>query len=255
MKLVIVRHGDPDYEIDSLTETGWKEARLVAERIAKLDVKEFYVSPLGRAQDTASCTLEKMGRTATTYEWLKEFPPRIKRPDVVRAFVEKGKKAEDAPEIIAWDWLPEDWTRVPDFYDRENWGNHEAMKNGHVREEYDRVCGNFDALLEKHGYKREENYYRVMKANRDTLVFFCHFGLECVLVSHLTGISPMILWQNFCAAPTAVTTIITEERREGIASFRVNSFGDISHLYCAGEEPSFAARFCETYDCKEERHD
>ena len=25
MKLVIVRHGDPDYSIDSLTEKGWKE--------------------------------------------------------------------------------------------------------------------------------------------------------------------------------------------------------------------------------------
>ena len=58
MRIVIVRHGDPNYELDTLTETGWKEARLVAERIAKMDVKDFYVSPLGRAQDTASCTLE-----------------------------------------------------------------------------------------------------------------------------------------------------------------------------------------------------
>ncbi len=24
MKLLIVRHGDPDYDIDSLTEKGWK---------------------------------------------------------------------------------------------------------------------------------------------------------------------------------------------------------------------------------------
>lgn len=26
MKLLIVRHGDPDYSIDSLTPKGWKEA-------------------------------------------------------------------------------------------------------------------------------------------------------------------------------------------------------------------------------------
>ena len=25
MKVLIVRHGDPDYDIDSLTEKGWKE--------------------------------------------------------------------------------------------------------------------------------------------------------------------------------------------------------------------------------------
>ena len=42
MKLVIVRHGDPDYSIDSLTEKGWKEVEYLSERLAKLDVKEFY---------------------------------------------------------------------------------------------------------------------------------------------------------------------------------------------------------------------
>ena len=36
---------------------------------------------------------------------------------------------------------------------------------------------------------------------------------------------------------------------------RMSSFGDISHLYAAGEEPSFAARFCETYSNMNERHD
>jgi probable phosphoglycerate mutase len=64
----------------------------------------------------------------------------------------------------------------------------------------------------------------------------------------------MVLWHGFCAAPTSVTTLITEERDEGIASFRMSAFGDISHLYAAGEEPAFAARFCEMYSNKEERH-
>lgn len=59
MKLVIIRHADPDYSIDSLTEKGWREAELLSDRIAKLDVKEFYCSPLGRAKDTASLTLKK----------------------------------------------------------------------------------------------------------------------------------------------------------------------------------------------------
>ena len=45
MKLLIVRHGDPDYSIDSLTETGWVEAELLSHRLCKLDVKAFYCSP------------------------------------------------------------------------------------------------------------------------------------------------------------------------------------------------------------------
>ena len=48
---------------------------------------------------------------------------------------------------------------------------------------------------------------------------------------------------------------VTEERRKGIASFRMSSFGDISHLYAHNEPPAFAARFCETYDNKQQRHD
>ena len=74
MKLLIVRHGDPDYDIDSLTEKGWKEVEYLSQKLSKLDVKAFYVSPLGRAKDTAAPTLKKMGRTATECEWLKEFP-------------------------------------------------------------------------------------------------------------------------------------------------------------------------------------
>ena len=57
MKLYIVRHGDPDYALDCLTEQGRREAELLAERMAKTEVAAFYVSPLGRARDTASLTL------------------------------------------------------------------------------------------------------------------------------------------------------------------------------------------------------
>ena len=76
MKLLFIRHGDPDYTIDSLTEKGWKEAEFLSEKIAALDVRDFYVSPLGRAKDTASCTLKKNGRTATECKWLREFDVR-----------------------------------------------------------------------------------------------------------------------------------------------------------------------------------
>ena len=31
MKLLIIRHGEPDYSIDSLTEKGWREAELLAD--------------------------------------------------------------------------------------------------------------------------------------------------------------------------------------------------------------------------------
>ena len=66
MKLLIIRHGDPDYEKDSLTERGWREAEALADRMEKTEVAAFYVSPLGRARDTASRTLRRLGREAET---------------------------------------------------------------------------------------------------------------------------------------------------------------------------------------------
>ena len=117
------------------------------------------------------------------------------------------------------------------------------------------VAEGIDNLLAKHGYVRSGPYYRAEHPNEDTIILFCHFGLECVVLGHLLHISPMLLWHGTCAAPTSVTTLTTEERRKGIAYFRMNAFGDTSHLYAADQPPAFAARFCETYDTPNQRRD
>ncbi len=241
MKILIIRHADPDYSIDSLTAQGKIEAELLAQKLSKLDIKEFYVSILGRAKHTADYTLKKLNRTAKECEWLKEFPSVIDKPNKQNS--------------IVWDWLPQDWTSVEQFYSHKDWADVPQMKKGEVLAEYKRVTAEFDKVLAEHGYVRNGRIYNAAKANEDTIVFFCHFGVECVLLSHLLGISPMLLWHGFCAAPSSVTTLVTEERRKGIAYFRASALGDVSHLYSGGEEPSFSARFCETYDNTEQRHD
>lgn len=243
MKLIIVRHGDPDYEKDSLTPTGWKEAELLSEDLSKVKADAYYVSPLGRARDTASCTMKKLGLEPKVLDWLQEFPPRIVRPD------------QPDRMNICWDWLPQDWMTDERFFSEAHWHEHDAMEAGGVKQVYDHVIQQFDALLAAHGYERDGRCYRAVRANNDTIVFFCHFALECVLLSHLLNVSPMILWHGTCAAPTSVTTVATEERRPGIASFRILRFGDVSHLTSRGLEPSFAARFCEKYGNEGERVD
>ena len=111
-----------------------------------------------------------------------------------------------------------------------------------------------DELLAKHGYVREGGYYRAVTPNNDTIVLFCHLGVQAVFVSYLLGISPIVMLQGFSPAPSSVTTIATEERVQGIASFRVLEYGSTEHLYVASEKPSFAARFCECYTNFDERH-
>ena len=243
MKLMIIRHGDPDFSINSLTEKGWREAEYLAERMARIEANAYYVSPLGRAKDTADCALKRIGRQGQVVEWLREFEVPVRKPD--------------QPEIgtIPWDWLPADWTQEECFFHYDRWFEHPVFAQSDVKKEYDWVCANLDAVLKENGYERNGKYYRAVAPNNDTLVFFCHFGLESVLLSHLLNMSPMTLWHGTCAAPSSVTTLVTEERREGIAYFRMSAFGDISHLYCKGEPPAFSARFRECYTNENERRD
>lgn len=235
MKLLFIRHGDPDYVTDSLTETGRIEAELLAKRIAPMPITEYFVSPLGRAKATAEPTLRRANRTATEYEWLREFEPHIPRPDT------HGEKR------VAWDWLPEDWLGDERFLSVTDWKQSPWFVSGGIGEAYDWVVTEFDRLLASHGYVREGLWYRVETPNTDTLAFFCHFGVTCVLLSRLLNCSPMVLWHGLAMAPTSVTTVNSEERRRGIASFRAAAVGDVTHLLSEGRMPSFSARFCEVY--------
>ncbi len=235
MRLLFIRHADPDYENDTLTETGWREARCLADFLKGETIHRFYVSPLGRARDTASLTLRVLGQEAEVCDWLREFSAPIWRPD------------DSSQQHICWDWLPEDWADDPLLHDGGRWFQHPVMAAGNVKAEYDRVTAAFDALLAENGYRREGGLYRVERSNHDTLAFFCHYGVGCVLLSHLMGASPMLLWHGLCAAPSSVTTVYTEERRQGIASFRVWRYGDVTHLLLQGAAPSFSARFCECW--------
>ena len=108
MKILIIRHAEPDYSIDSLTPKGWREADLLAKRLAKLPISDIYCSPLGRAQDTAKATLEAMNKTATTLPWLHEFRGKVWDE-------QKGKKR------IPWNLMPEFWTRQPQLFDKDEW--------------------------------------------------------------------------------------------------------------------------------------
>ena len=276
MKLLIIRHGEPDYKNDSLTEKGRREAECLAEylsrqlgphvRAAKAGKDRpgaenqdrqtlsggaaetgtengsterqvyFYMSPLGRAQETAEPTLQKLGCTAEVLPWLREFDVFIDRPD------------DQTKKRVPWDWPPKDWTEDPRFYLADHWFENERMAASNVGGEYRKVTEHFDELLARHGYRREGGYYRAGKPNHDIIVLFCHFGLEGVLLSYIWGVSPMPVWHGTCAAPASVTTLVTEERREGIASLRMLTFGDTTHLYLQDEEPSFAARFCECFE-------
>lgn len=260
MRIVFVRHGEPDYSKDSLTEKGWREAELLSKRISKWKVAQFYCSPLGRAQDTASCTLKAMNREAVTLPWMREFSYHITDPVTGR-------------HSVPWDFVPSYWTAQPLMYDIDRWTQTDVMKQNPIIETaYKEVCQNFDELLASYGYTREDNYYLIPKNKKErfisstvdtdgspiidkdddslsepTIVIFCHLGVICVVLSHLLNIPFPLLTHGFFLPTTSLTVVGSEEHWGSEAYFRVQAMGDVHHLLKGGEPVSSAGSFVKAF--------
>ena len=278
MRLLFIRHGDPDYANDTLTEQGKIEARLLADVIGDFGIDDIYVSPLGRARDTAAYSLKALGRNfakenavkevseiapstdAVTLDWLREFPAQFD-PNISdsanKAFANELWRDEENGAYrkrIVWDMLPSYYGNHPELFDRYGFRSSEIVKCSDTLEKYDSIVESFDKLLSDYGYERDGDIYRVKEGNSKTVAFFCHFGITSVLLSRMWNVSPFVPLQMLAMAPTSVTEVVTEEREKGIACFRTLRIGDISHLTSAGVEPSFSARFCEQFENEDERH-
>lgn len=229
MRLVLVRHAEPDYEHDSLTPKGFREAELLAARAAHWRPDAVYVSPLGRAQDTARPLLEAMGKTAETLPWLEEFRARTVPYD-------------ETGNTLVWDFPPEVWTPHEALYDARQWTRCSLVRpNGalpNAAQEYAHVTAELDALLARYGYRRENRYYRCDNHSDVTLVLVCHMAVSFVMLSHLTGLPFVPLIQGMFLPPSSVTAVVTEELRPGAAEFRCEMLGDVRHLTSVGEPVS-----------------
>lgn len=234
MKLIFIRHGEPNYKDDTVTPQGRREAEALSPRAKRWNADRIFCSPLGRAQDTAKIALQKDAERIETIEWLREFHIEVDDPQT-------GEKR------IPWDFMPADWTTWADMYDRRNWVNAPVMQTGEIKSRQAFVAKGIDELLASYGYLRKDNYYITEEGNEKVLVFFCHLGVQFVILSHLLGVSAPVLWQNFFVAPTSVTVVETEERVKGEVAFRCKKVGDTSHLYAAGIEPSIAGSFESVY--------
>ena len=236
MKILLIRHGDPDFEIDGLTEKGKREVALLTKRLLNAGIDKIYCSPRGRARLTAAPIAEALGMEVEIVDLMREFNwARMRLPYL------EGT-------AIAWEVLPEYINNEPDAYEPRTWSKMPCIEESDIYEGYRAVCNEFDSIIARHGYERDGYNYRAVRPNHDTIAIFCHGGIIGMLLSHLMNCSPYSTWQHTCALASSVTTICTEERREGAVLMRIIGFSDISHLYAGGEEPSFSARFCECFD-------
>ena len=231
MRIFIIRHGDPYYPTDSLTEKGIREAELLSNRLVKEGIKEIYVSPLGRARLTAVPTAKKLGMTPTVLDWLHEFPAHI--------------KAEYSTDYYknthsGWNMPPELWTGDKDLFSVDRWRTSKLLEDSEVADTYDRVCAEFDAFTAMHGYTRDGGLYRISEDadEENAIALFCHFGLGTALISHVLNMPLIPIWNSVFLPTSSVTTLYMERHMASrpIAHGIFVGIGDTSHLF-AGDEP------------------
>ena len=294
MRLLFIRHGDPDYENDALTDVGKAEADALAKHILDWDINEVYLSPLGRARATAIPSIKVMGdagRVLTngsissgiggtsgpeqdppdsgretfadmivrerTLDWLREFDAMVDVPAMpkwLKVYPNSVLPDGSYRKRIVWDMVPAYLNEHPEYFETHGWRDTELAHDTDIVEKYDNVCAEIDRLLAGYGYVRNGLEYRVDAEYDKTIAFFCHFGVTCVILSHFMNVSPFGLWHGMCLAPSSVTEVFSEERQQGCALFRTWKAGDVTHLTLEGLKPSFAARFCEVYSNKTQRH-
>ncbi|MBQ9375681.1 MAG: histidine phosphatase family protein [Ruminococcus sp.] len=217
MKLLLIRHGEPNYEKDCLTEHGIEQAKQLAVRLRREKIDYAYTSPMGRAKQTAEICMSSTDIPLTVCDWLHEFDVRV---------FDKGA----AKPVQIWDLAPENWTKIADAFDKDRFQNVPGIAGTEMYERYLTVRNGLDELLANHGLQREGGVYRKVADDDKTLALFCHFGVTCVMIAHLLGISPVLTLQGMSAEPTAIATVCTDDRFKDNMNFRLHGYGDINHL-------------------------
>lgn len=255
MRIIFVRHGEPDYNVDSLMEKGRREAELLAKRAVNWPVKDMYVSPFGRAQETAKPIAKALGITPETLPWLREFSYKVHQPTNDRMGV-------------PWDFVSSELWKDEKITSMDEWVNVPPMSgNPEIAKNYPIVISSLDELLEKYGYERFDHYY-IRKDGRErflrstiydghkitieeypeddtepTIMMVCHFGVICLMLSHLVNIPFELLTSGFYLPTSSVTIVNTEERWGKEVAFRIQTAGDCAHLVNSGEPISNAGSF------------
>lgn len=212
MDILLIRHGDPDYANDSLTERGVEEARQLAAFLARERLDDLYVSPLGRAHETCAHTARTLGLTPATLDWLRERG--IKRGPVYLWEAPGEMFLRDEPLPTQNDWyLPEG-----------------AMPEG--AEQFAHVRAGFDALLASYGYLRQGAAYRVTQHTDARIALFCHKGVILTLLADVLHWALPMVFVSLDIHPTGVTRLTMVEG-DRLAHLKASLINDRSHLDAA----------------------
>ena len=227
MILYIIRHGEPDYKSDTLLPSGKYQAERVSLRLVRSGIDRIYSSPMGRAQETAAPTAEKLGLPVTVLPWAREL-----ETETYTHFPDGEPKRLSAIKGTYW-MAPE--RRMLDI---EALSKDPAVSDTHFPERYREISEGLTALLEENGYRRtEEGFYLPVNPSDDHIALFCHVAMQRVLLSQLLNLPFQAFNYAFVANYTGVTVFSFPGKKPGVPFVpRMISYGDVGHMYFDGQD-------------------
>lgn len=219
MRIVFVRHGEPDYARDCLTELGRIQAKKAAQRLLGEGIVEIYASPLGRARETAQAAAEVLGLPVKTLDFMEE--------------VRWG--SADGEELYAGGhpWaIADEMARQGMELNRPDWRDAPWFRTNRVVECVDRVERGIDEWLAGFGYLREGKHYRhtAEEEQHKTVALFSHGGSSCAAMGHILGLpfpyAIALLHLDFTGI-----TVVRLDSRAGIGAIpQLKCSNDTAHL-------------------------
>ena len=214
-ELYIIRHGDPDYATDSLTELGRREAELLSLRMKSVSPDLIFTSPLGRARETAAYTCRALGIEPQVENWMAEDMRYMRRLSFDDARASGTGYSFSAVKGI------EEYCDFASGSEREDRaGFFDAMIRGSDR---------FIASL---GFERQGGFYRVIRDDGIKAAAFCHGGFGAAWIAHLFMIPPQYGWRSLFLYTTSVSKFTFSDDGSGFAVPKCHFIGDLSHLSC-----------------------
>ncbi len=223
MILYVIRHADPTYSPDSLTEKGKRQAEALGRRLSVHGLDRIYCSPMVRAQMTAQPACELLGIKPEILDWCSE------------ATANNYFGFHDPENNDRWCWS---FGISPTRYKTEEvlslgdrW--YEAFPFCHTKgkEGYEFITRESDAFMESLGYKREGLKYKIVNPSDERVAVFCHYGFGTTWLARLLCINPVLFWSTFDINHSGVTIINFANDKSGYTAPKVLAFSDISHIY------------------------
>ncbi len=231
MLLFYIRHGEPIYNPDSLTEYGIKQAQALSKRLVINGLDEIYVSSSNRAIETMMPTSFALNVKPVIMDWMNEK----------YAWEEFTIKDELGNPI---DWIFHDEEFKIKLNSREvknlgfKWFEHDMFKDYKFKDGIDRIEKNTNLLMERLGYihKKDISGYISKGKNNKRVAIFAHQGFGMAFLSSLLDIPYPYMSTHFDLCHSSMTVIYFDENKDNgeIVIPKVLELSNDSHLYKEG---------------------